>query len=359
MGVLELVREQRRQGREVALWVLAGEAACDRLASEDQASRHFDCEYRFSDRQQCQRAISVVRQALIDDQIAILHSHLLPADYIAASASRGLAIHVAHIRDTQPWLTSFHPRNIWKRLLYRQAYLRAKSTLVGVSQAASSHIQRALFLPRHRVTSILNGIDGKRFEELDSSRQGTKIVFGTAGRLSPEKGHADLLQAFAQVTEPSLLKIVGSGSQLEPLQQLAETLRIQDRVEFLGPQQDMGSFYTSLDAFVLPSRSSEGLARVVMEAMWCGIAVIATDVSGTRESIRDRVTGLIVPPHQWEALAKTMNHLAQDSVYRVGLGETARAFARSTFDVQRVAQEFNALYDQLGKRQPMSARTAR
>jgi glycosyltransferase involved in cell wall biosynthesis len=124
-------------------------------------------------------------------------------------------------------------------------------------------------------------------------------VFLTVGRLSREKGHADLLHALHRLrTEvPQLrwkLLLAGSGPELPRLQSKAETLGLSNRLVFAGYQADVLPLYFLADFFVLPSHS-EGSPHVLLEAMSAGVPILATAVGGVPELINSSMASLVRP----------------------------------------------------------------
>ena len=92
------------------------------------------------------------------------------------------------------------------------------------------------------------------------------------------------------------------------LEALAERLQIRERVRFLGHRDDVRDLLTAMDIFVLPS-SSEGMSNTLLEAMAAGVAVVASNVGGNREIVRDPHDGYIFPSGDSECLRKCLNML--------------------------------------------------
>jgi glycosyltransferase involved in cell wall biosynthesis len=158
--------------------------------------------------------------------------------------------------------------------------------------------------------------------------------FGTISRFAEEKGHSYLIEAFAMLAAqhiPARLKIAGSGRLLPGFRARVERLGLSDRIEFAGHVPSSGAFYREIDAFIVPSVDAEGLPTTILEAMASRLPVIATDVGGATEAVRDGREGLIVPPRDPRALANAIGRLLADS-----LG--ARRMGNAGFD--RVSAEF-------------------
>ncbi len=146
-------------------------------------------------------------------------------------------------------------------------------------------------------------------------RDSTKILV-TIGRLSFEKGHADLLYALEIVkhTHPNAewrLFVVGSGPELERLQEQVQEQGITDKIIFTGHQTDVLPFLALADAMILPSHT-EGSPHVVLEAMAAGVPIIATRVGGVPEILNDD-TARLVPAGNADALADAIGQLLPDS----------------------------------------------
>ena len=198
---------------------------------------------------------------------------------------------------------------------------------------------------------VLNGISFDLFStNTGNLRSASGFVIGCAGRLSPEKGQVLLLDAFFNVHErmpTSTLRFCGSGSQQSLLRQMAETRGIADAVHFDGQVSDIDRWYRRLDALVVPSLGAEGLPRVIMEAMYCGIPIIAADTAGSRESVIDGVTGFVIPVGNSQAIFRKLEELAGNMDLRRQMGAEASRVAADRFSLERVTREVSALYESL------------
>jgi glycosyltransferase involved in cell wall biosynthesis len=102
------------------------------------------------------------------------------------------------------------------------------------------------------------------------------------------------------------------------------------------------------DALLLPSLD-EGLPTVILEAMACGIPVVATDCGGVSEAITDGVEGLLVPPRDSAALAQALERLWRDPQLGARMGEAGRRTATSRFTLERQLDEFLAMYREVAR----------
>jgi len=149
----------------------------------------------------------------------------------------------------------------------------------------------------------------------------TASVLLSVGRLSLEKGHADLLRAIAHIRAAegagfhSHLLVVGDGPERRRLHALCSELRLDDVVRFTGYQSDVLPYYGISDVFVLPSHS-EGNPNVLLEAMAAGVPTVATAVGGVPEILTHEVNALLVPKHNIVQLANAIQRLLNDPLLR-------------------------------------------
>lgn len=154
---------------------------------------------------------------------------------------------------------------------------------------------------------------------------GVRIL--TVGMHKPEKNHALLLRAFAQLaeTQPAQLMVLGEGPLRAEIEGLAGELGIADRVAMPGFHADPWPFYASADLFVLSS-SSEGFGNVLVEAMAVGLPVVSTDCDGPRELLAGGQFGQLVPLDDAEALRKAMEQAIAGPVDQEELKKRAREY---------------------------------
>jgi glycosyltransferase involved in cell wall biosynthesis len=174
------------------------------------------------------------------------------------------------------------------------------------------------------------------------------LVVGTVGGLRPEKDHATLLAAFAQCPDTTRLQIVGGGPLDAPLRSQAHALGITDRVQFVGPVADTAPCYAQFDVFVLSSRT-EQLPLVLLEAMACGLPVVATDVGDVRATLPYDAGPCIAPPADADALASSLRLLLGNQGLRASLGQKNRQVVAERFAAGACLQRFVDLYRQTAR----------
>ncbi len=171
-----------------------------------------------------------------------------------------------------------------------------------------------------------------------------------AGRLSAEKGVDHLLNGFKllQPRERLLLWIYGEGPERPRLERRIRELGLEASVRLRGAAGSMAPLYQSADLFIMPSRF-EGMSNAVLEAMACGVPVIATDVTGNRDLIANGETGLLVPYGDAAALSAAAAAVLGDPALAARLGENARAEAAAKYSLAGAAALHGRLYAELAR----------
>ena len=210
-------------------------------------------------------------------------------------------------------------------------------------------------LPVDRVVAIANGIRLEPFsasEAIDFSTRQPGIVM--VARLSKQKDHATLLQAFALLAERGLrplLHLAGGGkeSHKEPLVRLACSLGIEAQVKFLGVIRNVPELLMQNQIAVL-STHYEGMPLALIEGMAAGCAIIASDVPGVREIIQNDVDGLLVQAKSAQALADALERLLRNPSDAARLGRAGQQKAAREFSRERMNQGYERLFFEIAGR---------
>jgi glycosyltransferase involved in cell wall biosynthesis len=204
------------------------------------------------------------------------------------------------------------------------------------------------------VTILPTPIDLTRFSDLGPERirrryhlEGQQVLL-YVGRMSREKGLEFLIDSFARVAErnpKTVLMLVGRGPHVKAVQELVQSLRIQDRVIFTGavPHEQVPRFMAAADLFVFPSRlETQGL--VLIEAMATGTPVVALHATGSDDVLADTGAGMLAPPDEVAFAATILDTLA-DPDRLAAMGQAARRAAQR-YSVAALTEQLLGVYEQ-------------
>lgn len=216
-----------------------------------------------------------------------------------------------------------------------------------------NHLAREAFLRYPwvlpgKVVTVHNGVAIPASDELardrarlrqDFTLPPERLIIACSGRLTPDKGFADILTALSLPGPHPLahLLIFGDGPEAGPLRTLANQLGLADRVTFAGWRDDARILIRGADLFIHASQA-EGLPNVVLEAMADGLPVIATDAGGTREIFSRPGIGHLVPLRAPVAIAHALAPLLDDAPLRDSIGAAARAHVSEHFSIPTMAR---------------------
>lgn len=208
---------------------------------------------------------------------------------------------------------------------------------------------------------VANGWDEERVEVLphfqrvssnESSRLSEEPFILYFGRLSPEKGLEDLLQAMSQLPSIKLL-IAGEGAQKEELVRLSERLLLKN-IEFTGHlhREGLEKIITQAKFTVFPSRAYETLGKSILESYACGRAVVASDLGSRRELVQDGRTGFLYPPGDINALVRALSCLWHQPKLAEEMGKNGREFVQNNHAPKQHYESLIGLYRKLAPTRP-------
>jgi glycosyltransferase involved in cell wall biosynthesis len=290
--------------------------------------------------------------------VDVVHSHFQLGSIAAVLLRRSLraagTVRTAHGTVLREWTNTVAGRA--SRLVFtRTVFPLSFDQEVGVSQAATDSLnavwirrlirKRAIMIPNAIPLSLAGTVD-RAAKRRELGLPDEAVVIGSVGRLTTQKGYRYLIEAapriFARPGDVRIL-LVGDGELRHELESQARALGVADRVMFIGPRSDVPEIYRVMDLFILPSLW-EGLPTVVLESIAHRVPVIATDIPGTRDLIRDGYNGWLAPPADAEALAeRVLDALALPAIWSA---VSARAYGETLplYSVERIAQQYEQLY---------------
>ena len=217
---------------------------------------------------------------------------------------------------------------------------------------------------RRHVTVVPSGVDTDRFSPLGPAvPRGARPRLLSVGRLVARKGVDTIIEALGEIPDAELVVAGGPepeylhlATEVRRLQTLAERVGVADRVSFLGrvTRPDLPALFRSADVAVcVPWYEPFGI--VPLEAMACGVPVVASSVGGLVDTVVDGTTGLHVPPRRPDLLAAAVRDLLDDDARRESYGSNGAYRAAARYTWERIAADTEAVYLRLTARAAASS----
>jgi sugar transferase (PEP-CTERM/EpsH1 system associated) len=286
---------------------------------------------------------------------AILHTYNLAAmeySFTAAAAGVPVRVHAEHGRDASD------PHGLNKKHnLLRRHLAPFIDRYVPVSDDLHRWFNEIVGIPGAKNLLIKNGVDLDRFKARPgagaaSPWRETDIVIGTVARVQDVKNHRGLVEAFALLRErlPAYrerlrLSIIGDGPLYAKVKAQVDAAGLTDVVWLPGARADVADLLHSFDIFTLPSLA-EGTPVSLLEAMACGLPVVASKVGGIPEVVSDGVHGTLVPVDT-RALADALARYVQDPELAARHAKAARQRIEDKYSMSAMLAAYTGLYDSL------------
>jgi glycosyltransferase involved in cell wall biosynthesis len=299
-----------------------------------------------------------VKELLRQEQVEVVHAHGTRACSNVMWASQSLGLPV--IYTVHGW--SFHPG---QSPLVRQIRMMGEQYLTGraavnISVSASNRQTGARHIRKFNSLVINNGIDRNKFDpsrafkdirqELGIPADATLVVF--IARFTSHKQPLTLIRAFQSALSGlpgGHLLLVGEGDQKAEAVEMVKEAGLNERIHFQPFRQDVPDILAAADVFVLPSLW-EGLPIGLLEAMAMGKAIIATDVDGTREVVKDGVNGLLIEAGNIAALSDALVRLGGDEGLRKQFSKTSMETVRTDYEAGGMTRKIEEVYCSIIKR---------
>lgn len=305
--------------------------------------------------------LAALRGALRLESVDLVHAIMVNASAVAAYAYLKLRSRPSlltlqegdseeYVRDYLGPFFPIYPRlhRPFDRIHAISSFLRDEAVRHGADPAT--------------ISVVPNGVDTATFDrsawdtqELCELRRGLdldgKRIIISVSRLVPKNALDDLVRAMPSILRDhpdAALLLVGDGSELGKLEELTRRLGIENRVRFTGSveHRDTAKYLLLSDVFVRPS-ASEGLGSAFLEAMACGVPVVATPVGGIPDFLRDGETGLLCRPHDPESVASAVHRSLADLSLAERLSRNGRELVQQDYDWDKVAARIGDLYEEL------------
>lgn len=310
-------------------------------------------------RKQYPRAVREIWHILKKEDPDIVHLHLFDPTFIGLILSR--------LQSRKTVLTRHHSDAIHQLPpLKSKFYLRLESYInkridhiIAPSQTVRDILVKEENVPKEKVSIIPYGQTTERFgritkDKIKETREKLDITNGELilvcnSRLYHRKGHKYLFEALAPLIKNGLdvkLFLLGKGEHRSVLEELAKKLEIQDRVNFLGWRDDALEIMANADIIVHPSLE-DALSSAVIESVMLERPIIATDISGVRDSLDNGKYGMIVPPADSESFRKGLEKVIKNIEEARAKAKEGRQYITDYMDARRVAGEYQKVYENL------------
>jgi len=300
--------------------------------------------------------IAAALRLLKSQSYALINPHWLLPQGFCALIARSIS------RSKTPIICTVHGGDIFAlrdplSTLLKLFVLRGSDAVIAVSRAVKDKVLR-FGIDDSKVHIIPMGVDLQKLF-VPSVQEQTKKKLLFVGRLVSKKGLLILIESLPEVFRhhpDATLTIVGSGPQEYVAKQRIAALNLSHKVEFLGalPHHQLPIIYQSASIVIFPSivdpsGDTEGLGMVMIEAMGCGCAVIASDLPAVRDVVIDHTTGILVEQQNPASLAEKIIYLLENPTERRAIGKNARQFVRQRFDWSVTASSYCELIERFIK----------
>ena len=284
----------------------------------------------------------------------IVHTHLIHGDLYGTLAARLAGVSAAV--STKHNDNAFRQRSFYAWL--NRALARRQDRIITISHHLKRFCIEVEGLPEEKIVPIHYGLDSHAFLQADGGGDDLRATFGISpdvpligvvGRLTEQKGHRYLLEAFSQVIAslPSAhLLVAGDGKLRSALERQVARLRLMHHVTFAGWRQDVAQVMSTMDVLAMPSLW-EGFGLVLLEAMAASRPIVASRVSAIPEIVAHGETGLLVPPQDVESLARALLALLSEPSRAHEMGQRGRRRLKEHFSVARMVEQTQAVYESL------------
>jgi len=292
-----------------------------------------------------------LKTLLQHEQIKLIHAHKMGSNFWGSIIGKLCNI---------PVISHYHAHDV--KVKNRISQLSNKITgvlsskIISVSDSEQQRLIKNDGVDPSKIITIHNGINYEKYHVAPYSDIKAQLgipmssqVVGIVAAIIEIKNHELFLRAACEVLKQNRkvkFLVVGDGDRRAGIEKLASELKIDDDVIFTGFRNDVADIISIIDVGVLTSHS-EGIPVTLLEYMSSSKPVVCTDVGGVPELVMDNVNGFLVPPNDYQTLAKKINLLLTDNELAGKMGTRAYERVKENFSEQKMMEEIENLYDEI------------
>ena len=285
------------------------------------------------------KQILSLRKFIKKENFDVIHSHKGRATSLVILATLGLDVPLIANRGVT------NPLNFFNSIKYRTGKIK---TIIAVSQAVKDVMVKTGKINPKKIVVVYGSVDLQVFnpdietnfrQELGISND--EYVIGTVGNLGKRKGITYLIEAFRKFSKKYLAKLVIVGA--NPSQEFIKRYN-DENIIYVGFRRDVPNCLSAFDCFAFAGIKEEGLTGTVREAAAMKLPIISTDVAGNGELIKNKLTGLLVPKRNHEAMCNAMIYIYKHPEEAKEFGENARLLVEKTMTNEIRAEKIIKIY---------------
>lgn len=281
------------------------------------------------------------RELVCSNKIDIIHAHKRVGQMLAM---------LLHLSTGIPTLCTIH--GMYKPKRSRKMLPLFGDKIVAVSKSVADQLRNDFSLEREKVVTIRTGLRFREFDYVDrieSDLDKKEFILGCVARLSPEKGHSNLINVFSHLLKKHTnirLWILGTGKEARRLREESFELKIENKIKFLSAKDCSNiEFYRAIDLYIQPSLE-EGLGIAAMEAQYSGLPVIVSGAGGLSELIINGVTGINYMGDS-SVLYESLDLLVSNSAQRDEMGGNAKIYAKHHYAISLTVKNLISVYSSM------------
>lgn len=240
----------------------------------------------------------------------------------------------------------------WRRRIAKQACFAYVKKIITVSKALEDEFVYNNLCDFSKITTIINGVDCNKFniksqQDISNLRRKYQIpeeafVIGSVGRFAKIKNFSYLLDILCYCQDQFLV-LVGDGPERAAIEQKAQRMSLAKRCVFMGEIENVSDVLNTFDVFVNTS-FYEGISNTILEAMACGIPVVANNVGGTSEIILNGITGFLINGNEKKEFIDTLKDLQNNALLRQNLSRASRRIVEEKYSLRTMVNNYREVY---------------